>query len=78
MNRFILFSSIVAAIGAQMISNVLPTLAAQPLCSDAWYQMVEENVETGDGHGHGPGIGSAEWRSVIQFKLGVRGKLQVP
>jgi hypothetical protein len=28
--------------------------------------------------GHGPDIGSEEWKSVIEFKLGVRGNQGVP
>jgi len=28
--------------------------------------------------GHGPDIGSEEWKSVIEFKLGVRGSPDVP
>lgn len=47
-------------------------------CSGEWYQSIEEKVTTGDGHGHGPDIGSDEWRSVIEFKLGIRGKANVP
>ena len=52
--------------------------AAEALCSDAWYAAVEEQVPTGDGHGHGPDIGSDEWKSVVEFKLGVRGQPDVP
>ena len=47
-------------------------------CSEPWYQAVEQNVTSGDGMGHGPDIGSEEWKSVIEFKLGVRGKPDVP
>ncbi|MBW6509172.1 MAG: hypothetical protein K0A94_06445 [Desulfuromonadales bacterium] len=47
-------------------------------CSGEWYQSIEEKVTTGDGHGHGPDIGSEEWRSVVEFKLGIRGKATVP
>ena len=28
--------------------------------------------------GHGPDIGSEEWKSVIEFKLGIRGNPDVP
>jgi hypothetical protein len=28
--------------------------------------------------GHGPDIGSLEWQSVIEFKLGLRGDPDVP
>jgi uncharacterized protein len=47
-------------------------------CSDAWYRSIEEKVSTGDGHGHGPDIGSDEWKSVIEFKLGIRSNPNVP
>jgi hypothetical protein len=48
------------------------------LCSDAWAKYVESKIPTGDGMGHGPDIGSDEWRSVVEFKLGIRGNPQVP
>jgi hypothetical protein len=48
------------------------------LCSSEWYQSIEETVTTGDGHGHGPDVGSDEWRSVIEFKLGIRGTPTIP
>jgi hypothetical protein len=53
------------------------TQAAAP-CTDAWYRSVEEKVHTSDGQQHGPDLGSEEWRSVIEFKLGIRGDPQVP
>lgn len=49
-----------------------------PLCSAAWYRLVEQQVTTGDGQGHGPDLGSEEWKSVIEFRLGVRGAPGVP
>lgn len=42
-------------------------------CSNDWYQQVDSQVVTGDGQGHGPDLGSSEWRSVVEFKLGIRG-----
>lgn len=48
------------------------------LCSEAWYETVEAEVPTGDGHGHGPDVGSEEWKSVVEFKLGIRGQPDVP
>jgi predicted SnoaL-like aldol condensation-catalyzing enzyme len=47
-------------------------------CSDPWLQMVEQKLSTGDGQGHGPDLGSSEWRSVVEFKLGIRGNPEVP
>jgi uncharacterized protein len=48
------------------------------LCSDAWYRSIEEKVPTGDGQGHGPDIGSDEWKSVVEFKTGIRDRPEVP
>jgi uncharacterized protein len=52
--------------------------AAPPLCSDAWNRTVEAQVTSGDGQGHGPDIGSEEWKGTIEFRLDVRGKAEVP
>lgn len=49
-----------------------------PLCSAAWQQFIERNAPTGDGQGHGPDLGSDEWKSVVEFKLGIRGNPEVP
>ncbi|GIU28669.1 hypothetical protein L2719_02495 [Shewanella schlegeliana] len=42
-------------------------------CNLAWFKQVEKQISTGDGQGHGPDLGSLEWRSVVEFKLGIRG-----
>lgn len=47
-------------------------------CTQQWYRFIEEKVATGDGQGHGPNLGSEEWQSVVEFKLGVRGNTSVP
>ena len=49
-----------------------------PLCSAAWYNLVEQQVTTGDGQGHGPDVGSEEWKSVVEFRLGIRDTPGVP
>ena len=56
----------------------LPQTGVSDLCTQSWYQSVESVISSGDGMGHGPDPGSDEWRSVIEFKLGVRGKPEVP
>lgn len=53
------------------------TASTKP-CSTQWQQMVEKTLSTGDGQGHGPDLGSSEWRSVVEFKLGIRGNPDVP
>ena len=47
-------------------------------CSEPWNQLVEARLQTGDPEGHGPDVGSMEWRSVVEFKLGIRGDADVP
>ena len=47
-------------------------------CTNDWYLQTEKEILTGDGQGHGPDIGSLEWRSVIEFKLGIRNDPKVP
>ncbi|GLP96435.1 hypothetical protein [Paraferrimonas sedimenticola] len=52
--------------------------AAIAPCSEAWNQKVEDKVTSGDGQGHGPDLGSLEWRSVVEFKLGIRDSQDKP
>ena len=51
---------------------------AQSICTYPWYQSIDKILHTTDGQGHGPDIGSDEWKSVIEFKLGVRDGVNVP
>ncbi|NWN90769.1 hypothetical protein HLV39_04560 [Marinobacter adhaerens] len=48
------------------------------VCSEEWFEKVERQIPTGDGQGHGPDTGSLEWRSVVEFRLGIRGNEAVP
>ena len=48
------------------------------LCSTQWYEYVESVLPTGDGRGHGPDIGFKEWKSVVEFRLGIRDEPGVP
>ena len=47
-------------------------------CSETWYQYIEAKVISGDGQGHGPDLGSDEWKGVVEFKLGIRGQDGLP
>ncbi|HYQ72158.1 MAG TPA: MliC family protein [Gammaproteobacteria bacterium] len=60
-----------------LIVMAFPVHAGNP-CSDSWYRSVEEMIGTGDGQGHGPDAGSDEWKSVIEFRLGIRGEPDIP
>lgn len=64
--------------GVARAGDSQPGPAAPPPCSDAWYRTIAGKVATGDDQGHGPDIGSDEWKSVVEFRLGVRGKPGVP
>jgi len=50
----------------------------QQVCSNDWYLLVEKQISTGDSQGHGPDLGSIEWRSTIEFKLGIRDQSENP
>ena len=47
-------------------------------CSKPWYQYVEKELISSDGQGHGPDLGSDEWKGVVEFKLGIRGQADLP
>ena len=76
-----MYSSIYAAMVLLIMTGCSePTEIAQyPVpCSKPWYDYAESAAPTGDGMGHGPDPGSEEWKSVIEFKLGIRGNPEVP
>lgn len=47
-------------------------------CTQNWYQKVESKIPTGDEHGHGPDIGSLEWKNVVEKRIGINGYKIVP
>lgn len=51
---------------------------AKESCSKESMEMVETKVTTGDSEGHGPDIGSSEWYSVVERRLGIEGKPSIP
>ena len=70
-----------AALGILALSGCgVESSPAHPLppCSEKWNQLVEETLPTGDADGHGPDMGSMEWRSVVEFKMGIRDDPAVP
>ena len=60
------------------VSQQTPAADAIIQCDQAWFAMVESILNSGDGQGHGPDLGSLEWQSVIEFKLGIRGNSDIP
>ncbi len=66
---------------AALISGCVKDTSSRPTptpYSDEWNQYIEATLMTGDGMGHGPDIGSDEWKSVVEFKLGLRADLKMP
>ena len=47
-------------------------------CTEEILTSIENSTRTGDASGHGPDLGSDEWHSVVEFRLGVRGDVSVP
>jgi uncharacterized protein len=78
MNRWIAAIIIFAAVCAQADDNHMSNLETGILCSDSWYRFIDDMVTTSDNQGHGPDIGSDEWKSVIEFKLGIRNQPNLP
>jgi len=72
-SRLIIFVLLVAA-------NLPAGAGSEALipCTEEWYQFVEHKLVSGDGQGHGPDLASDEWKSVIEFKLGIRGQSGLP
>ncbi len=60
--------------------NVGASAGGEPThpCTDEWNQFVDEKLVSGDGQGHGPDLGSDEWKGVIEFKLGIRDQVDLP
>ena len=47
-------------------------------CSQTWYDEIEEIISIGDGQGHGPDLGSQEWRHAVEYRLGIAENKQKP
>ena len=63
------------ACGDELLQN---EQSGQELCTDRWYWYVEAEIGVTDEHGHGPDIGSLEWKSAVEYKLGIRGNEGIP
>jgi uncharacterized protein len=78
MTRWIAALIIFAAVCPQASDYNLSKTEMETPCSDSWYQFIDETVATKDDQGHGPDVGSDEWKSVIEFKLGIRDEPNLP
>lgn len=75
MNKLI--APLVILIASGCADEQTPYSDLQP-CTAPWQEYVEAQLQTGDSEGHGPDLGSLEWRSVVEFKLGIRGDPTIP
>jgi hypothetical protein len=71
-------SCVLAAMLAVLSAPSLASAGPGTPCSDEWNRYVDREVVTGDGQGHGPDLGSEEWKGVVEFKLGIRGQADLP
>lgn len=78
MNRRLAFILVTSCFILSACQKETPQSDISVLCTQTWYESVESTISSGDGMGHGPDIGSDEWRSVIEFRLGIRGNADVP
>ena len=78
MNRQLAFIFVTSCFVLLACQQEMPQSDISNLCVQTWYESVESIISSGDGMGHGPDIGSEEWRSVIEFRLGIRGNAEVP
>ena len=68
---------LLAACG-QAVESSMAEAQPDTTCAPQRLHAIEEAIGTGDGQGHGPDVGSDEWYSVVEFRLGVRGQPDVP
>ena len=48
------------------------------VCSAPWFEYIEEKVAVIDEHGHGPDVGSVEWKFSVEHRLGIADSEQLP
>ncbi|MGD8293155.1 MAG: MliC family protein [Desulfobacterales bacterium] len=78
MSKWVSVIIILVAIFGQATNDYRLIMAAETLCSNSWYRFIEKTMRTSDDQGHGPDVGSGEWKSVIEFKLGIRNNPSLP
>ncbi|MEE4243280.1 MAG: MliC family protein [Desulfopila sp.] len=78
MNKLLVVLFILQVFSIHAVSAEHSDLEKESLCSDSWEKFIEAHVPTGDGKGHGPDPGSDEWKSVVEFKLGISDRADIP
>jgi len=75
--RSSIFLLIIAVVFTSCVNKKQEKQKAQE-CNQTWFDKVESKIPTGDEHGHGPDIGSDEWKSVVEHRMGIKGNKIVP
>jgi hypothetical protein len=78
MKKWLVILSLLVTVTFFAVMNSQSISENENLCTDSWERFINDNVPTGDGRGHGPDLGSDEWKSVVEFKLGIRGDSNIP
>lgn len=60
----------IAVLGGLLMA--VASAQAAPACGAEWPRRIEARLATGDGQGHGPDLGSDEWQSALEARLGLR------
>ena len=50
----------------------------QAPCSAETYELIENHIKISDAEGHGPDLGSSEWMSAVERRLGVDEDVSAP
>lgn len=77
-NFLVLFLIVTAASLIANDTDETSLSATMALCTTPWERNIEDSLPTSDGRGHGPDVGSDEWKSVVEFKLGIRDEPGLP
>ncbi|MEJ6473763.1 lysozyme inhibitor LprI family protein [Pseudoalteromonas piscicida] len=75
---FVLLISGCSTHSSEQFSHPVAQNSGKLHCGSAWVKEVDTVLNSGDGQGHGPDLGSTEWQSVIEFKLGIRNNKDKP
>lgn len=70
--------SLTAACGQSPSSSQSQSEQSVTPCSAERYAAIDAVIQSGDGMGHGPDIGSGEWKSVVVYKLGLQDNKALP
>ncbi|MBE7526473.1 MAG: META and DUF4377 domain-containing protein [Burkholderiales bacterium] len=57
---------------AYVLDMVIQSEQVEPSCTEAEFAAIEARLDTSDGQGHGPDIGSGEWQYSVMYRLGLK------